>query len=128
MINIEQIRIGNYIFVDNIIRKIGCFKTEGTLLQKQFVGFRQENQYCYEDCNSEILQFIPLTEQLLNDFGFSYHSYFHLWQRSRPSRSYSIELDNDFAALDFMHRPIVQKLQYVHTMQNLFYFIQGIEL
>ena len=128
MIKIEELRIGNYILADNTIRKVCCIKNDNATSQPQFVGFEENSQCSYEMCDSERLQFIPLSDHLLKDFGFIYHTHFKLWQHSRPSRSYSIELDSDFAALDFMHRPIVKNLQFVHNLQNLFFSIQGVEL
>lgn len=128
MIKIEELRIGNYILADNIIRKICCIKNDNAASAQQFVGFRENDQCSYELCGSERLQYIPLSDHMLQDFGFTFHAYFNLWQHTRPSRSYSIELDSDFAALDFMHRPIVKNLQFVHNLQNLFFTIQGVEL
>ena len=128
MIKIEELRIGNYILADNVIKKVCCIKKDNIASQQQYVGFEDGDQCRYEACDSERLQFMPLTDHVLQDSGFTFHTYFRVWQHSRPSRSYSIELDSDFAALDFVHRVIVKNLEFVHTLQNLFYCIQGIEL
>jgi len=128
MIKAKELRIGNYILADNVIKKICSIKNDEDIVDVGYVDCDDENQFGHEACDSEKLQYIPLSNKVLEQFGFNFHSHFHLWQRTRPPGSYSIELDSDFAALDFMHRPIVKQLKFVHTMQNLFYSIQGIEL
>lgn len=127
MINIEQFRIGNYLLVDNQLRKICSLNSNGNGEEK-LIGFEIADDVEYENPSSIRLKNVKITDQLLIDLGFSYHSHFKLWQHQRPDRTYSIELDNDYFPLDFSHQPIVQHMTYLHQLQNLFFIIQGEEL
>ena len=125
MFRIEELKLGNYLLAENAIRKVGGIyigSSEPGGKRSEAAGNHQE---AYTWMLSEKLRFLPLTEELLAGLGFSFHTHFKLWQRLRPAKSYCIELDSDFVALDFMHRPICGPVQYVHTLQNLFYSIQG---
>ncbi len=128
MIIIEEFRIGNYILADNVLCKICCLKNDHESMRGKLVGFENNNVCEYESAASERLECVKITDQLLLDLGFSFHSYFKVWQCKRPERSYSIELDNDYFPLDFSHQPIVRNMLYLHQLQNLFFIIQGEEL
>lgn len=128
MINNKELRIGNYVFVDNILRKICCIKNDDDLVRARCVGFEHNNDCEYETSDSERVQAVPISDQLLKDLGFTYHHYFKLWQHTRPDKSYTIELDREYSALDFSHHPIVRDMRYLHQLQNLFFCIQGEEL
>lgn len=127
MINIEQFRIGNYLLVDNILRKICSLNSYGKGEEK-LIGFEIDNDVEFEHPQSGRLVNAKITDQLLTDLGFTFNAHFRLWQHQRPERTYSIELDNDYFPLDFAHQPIVQHLIYLHQLQNLFFSIQGEEL
>ena len=127
MINIEQFRIGNYVLVDNILRKI-CYLNNYGNKNVKLIGFEVDDDYEFESARSGRLDSVKITDQLLIKLGFTFHTHFRLWQRPRPERTYSIELDNNYFPLDFSHRPIVQHMVHLHELQNLFYSIQGEEL
>lgn len=127
MINIHEVRIGNYLLVDNNMRRI-CFINNGSSAESPSIGFISEGEAKQEMCNTERVQAIALTDQLLQELGFIFHEHFKLWQHNKPNGSYSIELDSDYQPLDFAHRPIVKGLKHLHALQNLFYSIQGQEL
>lgn len=127
MINIEQFRIGNYVLADRILRKI-CYLNNYGDKGEQLIGFEIDDHVEYEDAGSARLESVSLTDQLLVNLGFTFHPHFKVWQHSRPERTYSIELDNDYFPLDFSHQPIVQHMKQLHQLQNLFFTIQGQEL
>ena len=128
MINNRELRIGNYIFVDDIRRKICCIKNDDDAVQSPCIGFEQNSDCEYEIADSERVRAIPISDELLKDLGFVFHDYFKLWQRKKPRKAYTIELDSEYSALDFSHRPIVKDMIYLHQLQNLFFSIQGEEL
>jgi hypothetical protein len=128
MISIHEFRVGNYVSVDTIVRRISLINNEQTPGQVPCIGFKINKENAYETCNSERLAPVPLTDQLLRDLGFIFHDYFKLWQHVKPDNSYSIELDRDYTALDFSHRPIIKNMKHIHSLQNLFFAVQGNEL
>lgn len=127
MIQIKEFRVGNYVLVDNTVRRI-CLINNDPAEQSPFIGYEGDEECMTESCNSERLGAISLTDDLLKEFGFIFHEHFRLWQHVKPDHSYSIELDRDYSAMDFGHRPIVKNIQHLHVLQNLFYTIQGREL
>jgi hypothetical protein len=124
MVNSKEFRVGNFILVDGIRRRVASVGNEG----RDCIGFELESGYDVEDCNVERLQAVPVDNVLLKELGFIYHDYFKLWQRERPDKSYSIELSTDFDALDFSHNYMVRNIQFLHQLQNLFFCVQGREL
>lgn len=128
MINNLELRIGNYILVDNVTRKICCIKNDDCLLQSPCIGFEQNNDCEYEISGSERVQALPITDQLLRDLGFIFHDHLKVWQHTKYTKPYAIELDADYSALDFSGRPFIKNMQYLHQLQNLYYCIQGEEL
>ena len=127
MITLEELRIGNYISVDSTVRKICSLKNDDNL-QGKWIGFENNNDCEYESASSERLDGVKITNELLQKMGFNFDSHFKLWKHTRPDKTYSIELDNDYFPLDFSHHPIVRNLTCIHQLQNLFFSIQGQEL
>ena len=127
MIDIEQFRMGNFVLVDNKLRKICSLNINGKEKEK-LIGFEMDGDVQFENAASDRLENVKITDQLLVLLGFTFHPYFRLWQHHRPEKTYSIELDNDYFPLDFAHHPIVQHMLHLHQLQNLFYSIQGAEL
>jgi hypothetical protein len=124
MVNSKEFRVGNFILVDGIRRRVSSIRNE----ERDSIGYDFENGSDTEDCNSERLQAVPVNNALLKELGFVYHDYFKLWQRERPDKSYTIELSTDYDALDFSHNYMVRNIQFLHQLQNLFFCIQGREL
>lgn len=79
---------------------------------------------------SETLSPIPLTNAVLEDCGFAFHTYLKLWQnvKQRPMKAPEMELDGDFNVRDFGHRFIGLQLKSLHQFQNFFFELKGIEL
>jgi hypothetical protein len=124
MVNSNEFRVGNFILVDGIRRRICSIRNE----DHASIGYEFESGCSYEECSSERLQAVPVDNVLLKELGFVYHAYFKLWQRERPDKSYTIELSTDYDALDFSHNYMVRNIQFLHQLQNLFFCVQGREL
>jgi hypothetical protein len=124
MVNSKEFRVGNFILVDGIRRRVSSIRNE----DRDSIGYDLENGSDVEDSSSERLQAVPVDNVLLRELGFVYHDYFKLWQRERPDKSYTIELSTDYDALDFSHNYMVRNIQFLHQLQNLFFCVQGREL
>jgi len=125
MINTQELRIGNYIFVDNILRKVCSIKND---TQIPSIGFESNNSCEYETASSERLTAVPISNELLIQLGFTFHSYHKTWQHERPKKTVTIELDKDYTAVDFARRTLLKDVHYIHLLQNLFYSVQQQEL
>lgn len=127
MVNTKEFRVGNYVLVDGICQSICCIRNENSG-QASCIGYEKNNNCEYEVCDSDRVQPVPVSNEILKKLGFVFHSHFKLWQRERPEKSYTIELTGDYDALDFSHNYIVRNCQHLHQLQNLFFSIQGKEL
>lgn len=128
MINIQEFRIGNFILIDEEMKKICFLNNDPGFPGAPCVGYEQDNEVRYEPCASKRVRPVPITDAVLRDFGFVFHDYFKLWQHAKPDLHYTIELDRDFTALDFSHRPLVKNMMHLHSLQNLYFIVQGEEL
>lgn len=128
MINTQELRIGSYILIDNSIRQVSSIKNDGNATQVPHIGFENNNKLEYEAANSERLAAVPISDKLLKELGFTFDDYHKTWQHEKPKRTTTIELNNEYSALDFSHRTLVKHLQYLHLLQNLFFSIQQKEL
>jgi hypothetical protein len=128
MINIHEFRIGNYVLADNVIRRVCLINNDPGITQTQGIGYLMDDDCHYEKSDSPKLSAVILTDEVLEEFGFNFHEHYKLWQHPKPANSYTIELDRDYNALDFSHRPILKNIKHFHILQNLFYTIQGEEL
>lgn len=128
MIKSNELRIGNYILVDNEMKKVCCIKDDENNTQTCCIGFENNNGCEYENAASERLDAVPISNDILKELGFTFHDYHKTWQHLKPKRTFTIELNTDFSAVDFAHKELVKHVQYVHLLQNLFFSIQGKEL
>jgi hypothetical protein len=83
-----------------------------------------------ETCHSAQLQPVPMTDEVLQQAGFRYHTYFRFWQKvgTAPGELSEMDIDPDYNVLDFMRRPVVKKLSSLHQLQNVYFFLKGEEL
>jgi len=128
MIRIQELRIGNYILVDDIVRQVCSLQSDENSEQDNCVGFVHNDEFHYERCDTDRIVPVEVSDKILVEMGFKFDTYFKHWQRSRPEKSYTIELDTDYWATDFANKPIRRNLNQLHLLQNLFFFIQGEEL
>jgi hypothetical protein len=128
MIHINEHRIGNYILVDAEMQKICFISTDPGFAGAPGIGYKQGGKLKYEKSDSQRLEAVPLTDTLLKSFGFIFHDHFKLWQQKNSGNQYTIELDRDYTAMDFFHRPMIKNMQYLHALQNLYFSIHGEEL
>ena len=128
MINTQELRVGSYILVDDTIRKVCCIKNDTSAAQLPHVGYETNHSCEYEAASSERIAAVPISNELLKALGFTFHSYHKTWQHERPKKTFTLELNAEYSAVDFAHRTLVKHIQYLHLLQNLFYSVQQQEL
>lgn len=128
MIQSNELRTGNYILVDNEMKRVCSIKSENSNAHTSFIGFEHNNSCEYENASSDRLGAVPISDLILIGLGFTFHDYHKTWQHLKPSRTATIELNREFSAVDFSHRELVKNVQYLHLLQNLFFSIQKEEL
>jgi hypothetical protein len=128
MIDIHELRIGNYILVDDTLTKVCALQCGDIKFGTASLGFKKDEEVEFETADSRRVKGVPLTDRLLTQLGFKFHIYYKLWQHAKPERTATIELSSDYTAIDFSHRPMLKHIKYVHLLQNLFYSLQGGEL
>lgn len=130
MIPFSELRIGNYVLVNTIVRKIAMVSSIEDKKQFPSVGYYVGEHLQNIDCGSKYLQALPLTNNVLEESGFSFDSYFKLWQKAKPATGtgMELELDREFNVVDFMRRPLLKEVKSMHELQNLYYALLGKEL
>lgn len=73
---------------------------------------------------------IAITPEILRKCGFTFHTYFKLWQKEKPfsGTGPDMELDQDYWVVDFTHHRIGVSLTSLHQLQNLYFSLKGKEL
>jgi hypothetical protein len=130
MIPFSELRIGNYVLIDTIVRKIAMISSIENKTQLPSVGYYVGEDLHYIGCDSKHLQAVSLGGNELEKSGFLFDSYFKLWQKPKPvtGTGMEMELDRDFNVVDFMRRPILKEVKSLHKLQNLYYALLGREL
>jgi hypothetical protein len=130
MIPFNELRIGNYVLINAIIRKIALISGIEDKTQVPSVGYYVGEELQYIGCDSEQLKAVSLSDNELEKSGFSFDSYFKLWQKPKPTTGtgMEMELDRDFNVVDFMRRPLLKEVKSMHGLQNLYYALLGKEL
>ena len=130
MIPFSELRIGNYVLVNTIVRKIAMVSSITGKTQLPSVGYYVGEHLQSIGCDSKYLQAVPLTDNVLAESGFLFDSYFHLWQKAKPvcGTGMEMELDRDYNVVDFLRRPLLKEVKSLHGLQNLYYALQGKEL
>lgn len=119
MINIKELRIGNYLEIFGNIREIeGIFNLP-----------KRKNMYwikCKGLVEIKIIHFkpIPITEDWLFNFGFqeSYESGYYFKEELIINIELDCYLKGDFTDLH------IKSIGYVHELQNLYFKLTGKEL
>ena len=112
MIAPQELRLGNWVNVSGT----------GQIVEMRTVATLNQSANTYMP--------IPIDADLLEQFGFHFHSHFKIWQRNKPlaGTGPEMELDRDFWVLDFSHHRIGVELKSLHQLQNLYFSLQGKEL
>jgi hypothetical protein len=130
MIPFSELRIGNYVLINAIIRKIAMISSVEDNKHIPTVGYYVGEDLRFINCDSKQLQAAPLSNSLLEQTGFLFDSYFKLWQKPRQASGtgMEMELDRDYSVVDYMRRPLLKEVKSMHGLQNLYYALLGREL
>jgi hypothetical protein len=131
MVHIKEFRIGNLLMVDQILQSICAISLkENSLTANTFIGYLKEDEILYVSTASERVEPALLNDEILKRFGFVFDDYFKLWQKKKMGfgTGVELELDRDYTALDFAHRPIIKEMKHLHRLQNLYYTLRDKEL
>jgi hypothetical protein len=124
MISCNELRLGNYVLVENRLQKITMINTDSVCTMD---GDQQEAGLSAEHSPEQLFPVI-LNDDLLTQWGFVFHDYFHFWQKINAGIRSELDIDRDYNVIDFMRKPIVNKLTSLHQLQNVFYTLKGREL
>jgi hypothetical protein len=127
MIPLNELRIGNRILANNVAGTVKAINKDGiSISDPELSGVTTS----LLNNDFDKVQPIPLTDQLLLQYGFAFNNHTRCWQKRRLSNNTfnTMELDMDYNAVDFMRRPIVKKIKYLHKLQNLYFELKGEEL
>jgi hypothetical protein len=130
MIPINELRIGNYIFIHGNIKRISLISNDVVFSETPVLWANGEQHEDVQSFNAEGVQPVLLTDLILTECGFVFHDYFRFWQYIDLSASKRIELDidSDYNIIDFMRKPLVKKVNSLHQLQNICFALKGVEL
>ena len=124
MISCYELRLGNHVMANQNLLKISAI-TSTTILTIDAEGNDAEEATEYK---REEVEPVPLTDELLKEFGFVYHDYFKFWQLITTGIRSEMNLSPDYEVIDFMRKPILKKLTSLHQLQNIYFLLKGREL
>lgn len=124
MISAYELRLGNYVLVNENLKKISVV-TRTKVSTIDMKGNIEETQ---SENNLESISPVPLTDDVIKACGFVYHDYFKFWQRISTGIRSEMDLSPDYEVIDFMRKPILKKLTSLHQLQNIYFMLKGREL
>ena len=131
MIQSKELRIGNYVAIDGLLQVVSEIRMqENDTATEPLVGYLVEHTIQYAPLQDGGVQGVVLTDEVLKRCGFQFDTYFKLWKKMKQIQGTGVdmELDRDYSALDFSHRPILKDIQHLHHLQNLYYALKRNEL
>ncbi len=126
MIPLQELRIGNFVIANDAIQQVSMID-QATLMA---AVKRPDDRQPYHQLSLDTIEPVILTDEILEQCGFRYHTYFKFWQLIESSdgiRS-EMDIDNDYAIIDFMRKPIAKNLMALHQLQNSYFILKGKEL
>src|SRR2546423_5495394 len=116
MIQIHELRIGNYILINGKRQQVSSISIGNDLTNTAVVEYKEGNLKETEHCNSNTVQPILLSKEVLAGCGFEFHDHFKFWQKKFEGRGTDMEIDQDYDIIDFMRRPLVRKVNSLHQL------------
>jgi hypothetical protein len=123
MISCYELRIGNYVAVDESLQKIAAInRTTASTLEAE------ENNEKVSEHDLDNIEPVPLSDDIIRQCGFAFHDYFKFWQLITTGIRSEMNLSPDYEVIDFMRKPILKKLTSLHQLQNIYFLLKGREL
>jgi len=129
MIPCYELRIGNYVLAEQKLQRISMLNDK-TSSANTFSTDANNNTDNGPEHKLASIQPVALTDDILKQCNFVYHSYFKFWQLINPPENNRSEMnvDRDYNILDFMRKPIVSRVKSLHQLQNIYFMLKGKEL
>jgi hypothetical protein len=124
MISAYELRLGNYVLVNQDIRKISII-TSTTVFT---IDADESNEEASSETNLETVNPVPITDDVLKECGFVYHDYFKFWQLVTTGIRSEMDINSDYDLIDFMRKTIIKKMTSLHQLQNVYFMLKGREL
>ncbi|MGE5520232.1 MAG: hypothetical protein ACM3VS_09930 [Candidatus Dadabacteria bacterium] len=131
MISCNELRVGNYVMVNDDIHIISMINNNDTFSSSTvFIKKDGLESSANASCKSSNLQPIPLTDKLLEECFFKFHRHFKFWQliTINDEKQSEMDIDVDYSVIDFMRRPVVKRITSLHQLQNIYFALKGNEL
>ena len=126
MIKIQELRIGNMLFVEGTFIKVGKIEENSISwnIAKDTAKFKIWNPFL--PISDKRINPIPLTEEILLEFGF----FKKLGNYELENFRFHISQPMNFDGFVFCegYSVITDKIQFVHQLQNLYFDLTGDEL
>lgn len=130
MIPIQQLRIGNYVMADNTLQRVVLINSKASLTHP--IGVKlQQTEFTHEvDFSLSQIEPVAMTDAVLKHCGFTYDDYFKFWKliTGADATRYEMDIDRDYAVIDFMRKPVVKKVASLHQLQNVYFALCDREL
>ena len=126
MIPSQELRIGNFVIANETMQQISMIDQASSMAALKMPGNTQASQ----QFPLTAIQPVILTDEILEQCGFLFHNYFKFWQLidSKDGIRSEMDVDSDYAIIDFMRKPIAKKLTALHQLQNIYFILKGKEL
>ncbi len=130
MISHNELRIGNYILIDDVLHEICLINNDSSTVDTSFIGYKNEGNTSNVSCVSTRVKPVPLTDDILKQCGFIYRDYYKFWQKVEgvDGKRSEMDIDTDYILIDFMRRPVVKSIASLHQLQNLYFSLNGKEV
>jgi hypothetical protein len=124
MISCFELRLGNNVLVNDNLKQVSRI-TRSTVFTIDAEESQEHEAFEYD---LEKVEPVPLTDELLRECGFVYHDYFKFWQLITTGVRSEMNISPDYEVIDFMRKPILKKLLWLHQLQNVYFMLKGREL
>jgi len=123
MISCYELRLGNQVLVNKKPQQVSMInKTSVSTIDTE------GKEPVTGEHSLEKVQPVPMTDDILKQCGFTFHPYFKFWQLINTDPRSEMNIDHDYAVLDFMRKPIGKTLTSLHQLQNVYFLLMGREL
>lgn len=124
MISCYELRLGNRVLMNGNHQRVSMITGTSVFT----VDPEESSEKAASEYSHEMVEPVPLTDDILKECGFVYHDYFKIWQLVTTGIRSEIDIDRDYDVIDFMRRPIIKKLASLHQLQNAYFMLKGREL
>ena len=126
MIPCQELRIGNLVLAGEKQQEISMIdQRSSTVAMTPVDKTSNRTEYAFDG-----IMPVGLTDDILQQCGFTYHAYFKFWQlvEGKEGNRSEMNIDTDYNLIDFMRKTVVKKIASLHQLQNIYFLLKGKEL